>query len=542
MHTERVVMRTAQEQQTRDVLLLQRSRRWLWRLCLNHGGLLAVLGVALVFRLIYLQWFKAFPPGDVFNFINIARSLPQGQYPLGEKRLPFYPVLLLAARTFFDWELAAIVVAVSASLASLIFLYGIGRSLGLSKTALAAGLLLFQSQPFFLIASGRGYADTTLIALVLGSLLALFRTRTWRGALVTGFLLGAAALTRYEGLAAALAIFLLSFALPLRRSRALPIVSLGMFLLTLAPYAVVAVLNDRPVFGTGYLAEAAATTYGSNAREIRENAVIIWKRAGLIGSWNIPRDMVREILESPLNTPRVIAGYVTDPALALGFFATIGALLLFFSKKWRKLLFLLFGYAAATIPPAWYEPYPRYDIFVLPLAVILFAAGLTGMQRILAWGTNGIQGKVVRILAGLGMLSVVAGFWMMGFAAQVRTQQQKHNGQAYAFYQAIHAARRLHGTIAFEKEPDIIHLYFGGRAVFLQRLVKQGQKTQEILSTLRQTGVTTLVLRAEEAERYPFLEDPSIQLVQSFAWEQGNRDIDRAAIYRLSESATSVVR
>lgn len=505
-------------------------------LATRHLGLLLVLGVALAFRLVYLRWFKAFPPGDVFNFVIIAQGIPEGFYPPTEKRLPLFPLLLLLAHAVLDWEVAAVAVAVVASLASLVLLYGVGRTLGISKTALAAGLLLFQGQPAFLVASSRGYADTMLIALVLGGLLSLLRACTTRGAILTGALFGAAALTRYEGLAAALVALPLWTLLPRKRPRRLPVIASIALLLTLTPYAILALRNHRPLIGAGYFAEAEETAYGTaNPREVLENARMIWERVGLFGGWKVPIDLTHQTREEPLNTARILQGYLSDPRIPPSVIITLGAIALVVRKRLRDLVILGVPYAALTVLPAWYEPYPRYDIFILPLATLLFAAGLSAFQRLLERGTAGGVGRVVRYAAGTAMLLAVFGLWTMWEAAETKHTQAKHNGKDYAYYQAIQAARKLPGNIAFEKNPDIIRIHFGKRAVILQDVLQPGESPEASLEKLRERGVTYLVLRAGEEARYRFLGAPAAERAATFEWEQGDHDVSRATIHRLTE-------
>lgn len=540
----------------------------------NHAGLLVVLAVALVARLIYLRWFKVFPPGDVFNFINIALGFPEGTYPPNERRLPFYPLLILLARAVADWEQAALTVAIVASLAALVALYALGRTLGLSKTALTALLLAFQTHPQVLIAT-RGYADTTLFALLPAALLALLRTRTWKGAVVTGALCGAMALTRYEGLAAALVLlslwFLLPRGAPSERSGVFPAKStpaLGggesrgldghlrglvhrygyprrhaligalAFVLSLVPYLLLSAANDRPAFGAGYIAEAQGRTgYGAgNAREFWDSELAIWKRTGLFGAWNIPIAIAREIGEDPLATPRILTARLVEPGEPIALLALLGVPFLLRRGRWRGLLFLLGMTLAASVPPAWFNPLPRYDITVLPLTLLLAASGVTALQQLLERGTrvDGRAGSVVRWCAGITLFIVTTGLWMVTYAEDVRNRQTKHNGRDYAYYQAIHAARALPGNIGFDRDPDIVRLYFGDRAVIF-RGPPAGESPENAAARLREQGVRYLVLpNPATLERFgPLLAHPDVMIHKAFVWIQGNNDIGRAAIYRI---------
>lgn len=504
----------------------------------RHAGIVLVLIVALIARLIYLHWFKVFPPGDVFNFINIARGLADGVYPINERRLPFYPLLILLAHSVLGWEAAALAVAVAASLAAIILIYALGRTLGISKTALVALLLVLQVHPQLLTAT-RGYADTTLFALLPAAILALLRARSWKGGVVTGLLLGALALTRYEGAAAALVLLPLWFVFPVQhRPRRLAAMAALAFILSLVPYLVLSMVNQRPPFGAGYVVEAEGRAgYGSgNFQEFRKSFVGIWRRNGLFGVWEIPGAIAREIIEDPFGTPRILSRRFIEVGETLALLAVLG-FGMFVRRKQRGALFLIAATAAATVPPAWFNPLPRYDIVVLPLLALLAARGVSAVQALVVRGTQpaGRAGTAVRWLAGATLMTLATSIWSVTYAEETRNRQQKHNGREYAYYQAIHAARRLLGKIAFDRDPDMVRLYFGDRAVIFRGVSGATATPENALAELRRQGVTYLVLPHPENQPQfaSFLVLPDVTLEQSLAWVRGNNDISRAAIYRL---------
>lgn len=501
----------------------------------DHWGLLLLLVVALAFRLAYLEWFKTFPPGDTFNFINVARSLPEGEYPINERRLPFYPLLILLTHPLFGWELAGMVIAVTMSLVALAAIYAVGRKLGFPKTALLGILLVFQAHPLVLTAT-RGYADTTLFALFPLTLLALLSARTWKGAVCTGVLAGAMALTRYEGLATAAVILPLWLLVPGNRPRRLPLIAAAACVITLIPYLLLAGANNRPPFGTGYIAEAETRDYGTDSPiELGKNILQIWRRNALFGAWDIPRAISREISEDPFATPRILASRLIEGGEIFTLLAFLGLLALLFRRQWSALLFLLAATAAATIPPAWFNPLVRYDLFVLPLTILLTASGAAVFQRLVERGTaDSTNGRMVRWFVGGFFLFIAAGLWTMTQADSTRNRQLKHNGRDYAYYQAIHAARALDGNILFDRDPDIVRLYFGERAVIMQGL-PPNESPATIAARLREKQIRYLVLPNPDTLKsfQPLLTSVEVLVVESFEWPQGNNDISRATIYQI---------
>ncbi len=506
----------------------------LWRATMAHWGIVAVVVVALVARLIYLHWFKAFPEGDVFNFINLARALPSGSYPITEKRLPFYPLLMLLLKPFFDWEVAGMLIAISASVGAVILLYGIGRQLGFSKTALAATLLLFQAQPFYMIASTRQYADTTVIALTLAGLLMLLTARTWKGAVFTGLLFGMAALTRYEGLAAALIALPLWLMLPRGLPRRLPMLAIVAFCITLLPYAALAVANNRPLFGAGYILEAQKPEYGvMDLYAIRDNAIAIWERVGLTGFWHIPYAIYDQLRDDPITITRgVFAPLLTSAWRITSLFASIGLVALLF-RRWKEWLFVTAIYAGVTAAPAWYQPYPRFDTFILPAAAIFAAGGLTALQQFLERGTSGKTGRYNRVTAGLLLVFLASGVWTMQAFEELRSRQTKHNGRNYAYYLALREARQKPGPIGVVSAPGIVRAYFGEENFYnMEDELKNGPEA--VVRNLQEKKVQYVVIPGHQSKKYAFLlADPRLQVVKQYEWPEINREIGRATLLQV---------
>lgn len=511
----------------------------------RHSGLVIVLAIALAARLLYLRWFRAFPAGDVYNFITIARSLLEGGYPADEKRFPGFPALILLARAFLDWEAAGLVVAVGASLAALALLYAIGRTLGATRTALGALLLLLQLNFPFFIASTRAYADTTLVMFSLAALLALLRARTWRGAVATGLLFAAAALTRYEGDALALALLPLWFLIPGRgtagrflslRTRLLPALALATFALALLPYVAVSLANGRPPWGVGYLAEAPtdARRGAPDIRTFANQAQDIWRRNGLTEAWRVPVAVATEIAADPFGAHRRLADRLREPQDALVTLALLGFLSLLVRRRWWHAFVLLVATAALTAAPAWWEPLERYDTFVVPFPFLFAALGLTTVQHLLARGTAPDRwGAVNRAGGALVLFAVVAGLWIPHAAERIRDRQLKHNGRNYAYYQAIHAARRLSGTIAFPVDHLIVWIYFSGRAV-IEPGPARGESAAAFLERLRARGVRYAVVASSRAAWEPIRADPTVQTVARYEWLQGDRDRNGAHILQIT--------
>lgn len=500
----------------------------------HHPGLVLVLVVAFGFRLTYLRWFREFPPGDVFNFIGLAEALADGQYPLDEKRLPFYPLLILLVHLFVGWEGAAVGIAVVASLMTLVFLYGIGRTLGCSRTALTVGLLLAQAHPQFVIASTRGYADTLFLALLAGGVWTLLRFPSRKGAIATGFFFGAAALTRYEGAVAAALCLAVSMILFPKRWR-LTILSGSIAFLFLLPYIGISLANDRPLLGAGYAAEAAVEAeYGvSSWGDFQGNLVQVGRQAGVLGWWAHVRDTARDVVYDPFGMQRVFAARITDPEFLLTTFVLLGILVILRRRRWREFLLLTALGLGIALPIAWYRPLPRYGMFVFVFVILFFSVGLSALQRFIERATVGRSGRLFRIATATLLLLFVGGVWLPTLGERLRDLQQKHNGRQYAFYLAIRAAQHLPGVIAFDTHRGLTQTYFGDRALYADTVYERGATAETSLAALRERNVTYIVARDGHTTFFPFLGTPALETVESFSWTDGARQENRAAIYRL---------
>ncbi len=523
------------------------------RLAWRHAGLLGVLAIALADRVALFRWWKAFPGGDTYNFILIAQELLRGSYPVAEKRLPVYPLLLLLARPFADWEAAAIAVAITASLASLVFLYAIGRTLGLSKVALLVALLLFEAAAPFLFQSIRGYADTTFVALTLATILALLRARTLLGALGTGALLGAASLARPEGIVliptiAALALVRLGW----RRALA----ALAIAALCWTPFLAVSVKVGRPLLPKQYLTDAEATAFGAvSVREVLGNVWGLWRSAGVDRLWGEPLRILRDLTATaPRDIPPRVRSFLTDPKELPSLLLLAGTVSFALRGRGRAAAVLL-PYVALSLPIAWWGVRQRFLVSLLPAVFCVIAAGtdaaLRGARRVAPVADSPAAPVASRAsrpliatrwIAPALLLALAAGPWRANNVAEQREVIAKNNGKGYAYYQAIQAARRLPGRIAFDHRSSIALALFGepgrGRAVFADTHLAAADAPAQ-WDALTRWNVHALVVPDEQRGAFPVLDDPGFadrfSVIATFERLGPRGRTARAAIYKLLE-------
>ncbi len=523
---------------------LSEALKRLLRLARAHAGILLVLATALAHRIWFLRWWRAFPGGDTYNFILIAQELLRSSYPIAEKRLPVYPTLIAIAHAVLDWETAALAVSLTASLVAILLLYAIGRSIGLSKTALVIGLLPFQAISPFLFQSIRGYADTTFVALMLGTLLAFIRARTHRGALVGGVLLGAASLTRPEGIVLVPVMLGAWLTKKLRRRAmiaALPVVACwGLFLLLSAR-------AGRPLLPQEYLADAAVTAFGVRSpREFTANYAALWTSVGFDRLWNEPKRLARDVADAAQGsfTPRRVGSFFTDPKEFPSLLLLAGLPFLVRSKRRGIFMLILVSYAIIALPIAWWGVRQRFLIVLYPLPFLVLAAGadalLHGVRRLserLSARTPALA-RGITVGTGLTLLALSFGPWTKHTAAEAREVQEKNWGKDYAYYQAIQEARRLPGRIAFEHRSSIALALFGepdrGRGIFADTHLNTPSATEQ-WDALEKWQVGYIVIRDEASGAFPILTDPAFTdrfvVHRTFQHPQARGAPDEATIY-----------
>ncbi|MDP3685794.1 MAG: hypothetical protein Q8R32_03105 [bacterium] len=515
------------------------------RLLRDHWGLFAVLGLAAAHRIAFYRWWKAFPGGDTYNFILIAQELLKGSYPVAEKRLPVYPMLIAITHSVLDWEHAAIAVAGVSSLASIVLLYAIGRTLGFSTVVLAVGLAPFQAVAPFLFQSVRGYADTTFIALFLGALLVLLRTRTRRGAIGTGALFALASLTRFEG------VFLLALfpllALVYWKPRVLLKPALAATVICWLPFALLFARVGRPLLPVEYFADAEATPFGvTTFTDFAKNYAAIWTSVGVDRLWKEPQRILRDSATLEASAwPARIRSFFLDPK-ELPSLLLIAGMVFLLRRRLRLFLLILLAFLLLAVPIAWWGVRQRFLIILYPLLFLILAAGAQWILHVIRHATRRWPrlSRSAPMSAGVLLLALSLGPWTAHTAAEAREVQQKNLGTDYAYYQAIQAARALPGMIAFEHRSSIVLALFGeegnhGRAVFAETHLNTPD-SQEQWQELQRWDARYIVIRGTTSGAFPVLTDPALadrfSVFAAFEYPQARKkEPSRALIYEVHD-------
>lgn len=514
----------------------------------EHWGLLIVLATALGIRLWLLKWWNPFPFGDVFNYVTIAQNLSHGFYPIAEKRLPFYPLLILLVHTlapFLSWEGVAIGIAMAASLVALALLYAIGRHLGLKKVPILVGLLFLMSYQPYLAYSIRGYADSTFIALFLASLLLVLRARKHNVAITAGIVFAALALTRYEGVIAAAVFGLLyiwQICLTGRQARWRQTgILIAVGLLVVTPYIGIAVRSGRSLLPTAYLTQDAEGNQGYGAsswHEFTDNYYAIWERVGLFALWTVPQYLWHQAQEDLIGWHQYVVSEVVEPRKAAALLALAGLIYLVARRRWQLLVILLLPFLAISAAAAWWAPLIRYDAMFFPLIVLLAAIGLHAIAAVYqkslapnAWG------KYVYRLGALLLLFTGSAVWMLNLTQDTYYSLRKSRFRELAFYQAIKTIRFVPQVVAFDNSKAIAIVYLGARALDAEHLFPKEAAPKQRWQILIYRQVAYVLTADTPKSPFTFLKQPppgvTVTKQSSFSVEQGNNNIDTAAVYHL---------
>ncbi len=509
----------------------------------EHLGFTAVFTYSAYLRYWFLNWWSTYPFGDIYNFITIARGLPDGVYPTDEKRLPFYPLLILITHTLakgISWENAAIFVAIAMSLLVLVLFYALGRKLGVSKIALIIGALLLSAYPPFLGYSIRGYADTTFIALTLAALLtALSFDHRKRYSVILGALLGMLSLTRYEGVIVSIFILAFIFVTNLTRWKR-TLTTIGILVITVSPYAIIALANGRSLGPQSYLNQAKQEDqgYGSDSLEdFRDKYVEILERTGFLSIWYTPAKLMGTLRSDLLGFHNELAARFTIAPYVTADLAFVGIVFFLLRRRLKKTLLFLGTALVIIIPIAWWAPYVRYDAFVFPFVALFAAGGLHAFLSLLNKSTNGKGGKILTYFVKILLLIVAVGVWFGGMTHNAYDSLRKSRGRDYALYQAVLEIKKIGEPVLFEDYMRNVELTLGNQAIFVENKKNNLEDPVVLSRYFNQSKVPYAVatsINGSESDMLKGLKKLNLEPIKSFEIEQGDKDIRGAYIFKIN--------
>lgn len=510
----------------------------------QHSLLSIFIAVSFFIRVKLLAWWNPFPFGDVFNYVAIAQNLAHGTYPIADKRLPFYPFLILVGHTllpWLTWETIAIWVALFASVLALIFLYAIGRKLGFKKEGIILSLLIYSAFQPFLTYSIRGYADTTFTALLAAAiLLTLYiKEKHWAFA-VLGITLAALMLTRYEGVPAAGIIFCFASAKLLPKDWRKILLMIAIILISLLPYVVIAKHAHRDLLPTTYLTQAASEDQGYGAEdfgEFKNRYWGMWSRLGLFDFYERPKILYGELKDNPWGFHAQLTDVLTNPRTVAGMIGSLGIIVLAMRRRFNTLGLITLPYLATAVPIAWWAAFIRYDAMIFPLMILCSMAGFSWIIETLEKNLV-FQSKKIVYLGYALIIFIGFGIWLWGMVQDTQNTLVKSRFRDQAYYQAIQAAQKVSGNILFEHKQGIVYVYFPNRSFFTEDVFPKNISTQDKWQVLERNNIHHLLISSRDEKSMTFLSDPpssaQVDLVGSWEVEEGTGEITHAQLIQLA--------
>jgi len=457
---------------------------------------------------------KIMPAGDAFNLQHIASQIKYFHYPSKEKRLPFYPVLLLTGRALgFDPIRVSIVVSITASVLAVATLYILGRLLQLQRIPLLLMLGLSAFDPLLTLNGIRPLADSTFLFLIclsvlLCTYLLLKEKRSLRLALpVTGTVLSCMIFTRYEGiLIAGLLLLVLFFRLTLKQLAVITAIPLILGLLWIPAYIKI----HGSVSGLSYITDATDSSGGfGEIAKIPENVTRMLNGSGFRRAWNTP---ALELQEDPATQ----AGWrvISSSGWWVSMLALVGVIWLFASQRGKSapIIVTILGY---TLLLAWWWVYSRY---VAPLSAFFYFSAAAGLSFILDFTQRIGNGRLPVKMASVSLflLTCSAALILVWQEApllhhQSLAQSWENNGRGWALYQAITRHKKSGEKIALSSDQAVATLFFGyidsppergnqGLGFYLNQY--PDRSGQDIYEQLRQLQVKLLIETADD-NRFP---------------------------------------
>ncbi len=498
--------------------------------------LVALMSVIVGERGIIASQRHIMPAGDVFNFQSIARNIRHFDYPIREKRLPGFPLALLAGMSLgFDPTRVGIFISIASSAGTTLLLYALGRHFRFPVFPLAAILLLTSVAPLLTINGVRPLSDSYFMFLIVLSVYLTNVARpTKRWAIAVGLALTLMSFTRYEGVPTALLLLLLlRFRMPWRLVllACVPLLVAGLLWLPVAKK----VHGSIREFGYFRDAQEIADIKTTPAEYLR-----VIKAAGFGRAWQI-----QEVWSEDKGARQDAQQLIYSPVWWLSLLANVGVVWLVVVVR-KKALPLLVAFAFYPILPAWWFLYSRY---VAPMTAFYFfaaAAGAVGCWTIVRlllhrWS---LARPFVAVLLGALLVKLVLEV-SPGLYAEAQARGWENNGNGYALYQALQSLRNRPEHVAVSFDYLMAYMMLGtvpadgnplnaGRGIYLS--AKPNATPAELFEYLKSKEAQILIDNGEKEyqELISYLRArDAIERTETFQWTRQDKGVEKSHLHYL---------
>lgn len=477
------------------------------------------------------------PAGDAFNYQHITSHILRFDYPHQEKRLPFYPILLIPSRfTAMDFIDASVATSVLMGALTVGALYLLGRQLQLHRVALLLLLGLSIFDPLLTVNSVRPFGDSTFVFTVILFLFLVTRILRASSPPPPSALLGLGVaatcmmFTRYEGfLIAALVYPLLWFRLPWKNIAVAAAIPFAISLAWIPAYLHI----HGSLLGLSYLSDASGTGFGE-VSGITGNLIRMLNGSRFLGVFSLPAHELTE--DSPAETVQRI---VTEPSWWFSLFALLGAVWIVIRNRWAGLAILLAGTGYAFLL-SWWWVYSRY---VAPLSALFYLLAAAGLSSLLTAIDR--RGKWLPTIAVIIVLLAVSAGVFTESKTSLRTALNnawENNNKGLALFSAMKfAAQTKESTLYWSDEHAFATLYLGyadkphtftnaAQGVYASRLASLS--LEELYDYLSDHHVRNFIYAQEKY-------DDRLEPLRNLLQQRGR--IEKTILYSSSDLATGTV-
>ena len=443
-------------------------------------------------------------PGDTFNYLALAQAITEGRDPFYEKRLPFYPLLLIPGHLgLMDPVLWGQLVSVFAGAATVVLVYLLGRGLRLTPLAslLAAAFLAVNAALGGV--SLRALANAPYAAMVVLSAWLYTRVQGWRSAALLGLALGATAMTRHEGflVAGVLLVGLLGGFRP-TRGQWLNLLAAGLvFFVAVLPYGISTTVRYGVPFYSLYAQDEALNVVTGSEAMRRNGEELLRLIVGVGGE--APHLQGRDLAQAVVLITGVLLVWLLGrrapgpwPWLALGAaLAGAAGLVGWYADRQLAIIELLvplvlsvtsIGLVRFLLPFCWHrwamalvlvmqllvvvmiQFYGRIFLPAIPFLSLFFGVGAAMLLEGVEW-----RGLVQRVALTAPSIVMLATMLALTFLASAQTARrglagvEEERGEDIFALTTVRSLKSLEGTIAFGQDPLPARYYLQPRFLSL---------------------------------------------------------------------------
>lgn len=422
-------------------------------------------------RMVIISKAEAISGGDAYNNLLITKSIANLQNPFGDRRLPFYPLLLLPGHLINNVDPLWWGRTVSAFFGSLsvVFIFLLGNRIGFSYLiSIPATIMAGYSSSYFFY-SIRPLSNALYGSLVVLAVYFFFNLKSTRYLILFSTILGLMSMTRHEGFIVSIVFFgFYLFNCLIERRH-----DINKYFILALPYLIIVLpffINNYFKFGSltysSYLSNSEGLyiphtiqDFYTNLSKLFVNYISIWSNS----NWYMQSSTVL---------------FTICGIIFLKKYIKISNLFLYISILLSQLTILLF-----------LQPSSRYFSGITPLVAILYTAGSYDMLMEMFRYIEKI--KIFKYVYVILMTILCLFFIKNGYQSNINRINEINMGahSEYLLRQAIIFANKLSGKIGVEVPFPQAQYFFSDNVVFLSSSGKDKLTIEEQMEWINDNNI-----------------------------------------------------